>query len=177
MRLLDWLRNEPVAQRRSTLEEQVARILDAEERTLQRLGVPLPPLREGVRASATGLLLPIFDLSQHLFLPVEFKAGDHLGYFVFAEPRQLEKARFVLENSGAHELVTRFDGLWLNRDPYALHKGLNWHGTFGGALSPNTDLTAWLKLPPPLWVVPALSPLEIYERITRRQRLFSAILD
>jgi hypothetical protein len=74
MRLLDWLRNERVAQRRSTLEEQVASILDAEECTLHRLGIPVPPLREGVRTSATGLLLPIFDLSQYLFLPVEAKA-------------------------------------------------------------------------------------------------------
>ena len=177
MRLLDWLRNEPAAQRRPTLEEQIATILDREERALQRLGIPLPPMRESVRESAAGLLLPIFDLSQYLFLPVEFKAGDYVGYFVGAEPRKLENARFVLENSGAHELVTRFDGLWLNRDPYALHKALNWQGTFGGALSPKTDLTAWLKLPPPLWAVPALRPLEIYERITRRQRLFSAIVE
>lgn len=70
MRLLEWLRNEPGSPRRLTLEDQVATILDAEERTLHRLGIPVPPLREGVRTAATGLLLPIFDLSQYLFLPV-----------------------------------------------------------------------------------------------------------
>jgi len=178
MAVLDWFRQGH--HRDGSLpspEEQLRARLEEESVTLRRLDIPEPELKEPLRMSAVGLRLPLFSLPNHVFIPFQLRGRNYLGFYVLASRREVARARSTLDEIGPHEVVRRFPGLWLNRDPYALYRNLNWYSTFEDGLPPTVDLTTLIPTLAPLQVVAGFTTAEVYYRLTWRQRLFAAYLE
>jgi hypothetical protein len=176
MRLREWLRQSSTSQGREPADVQLARILDEQGRILRSFGLPLPALREPAQMTAVGLRMPLFDLTGHPYFPVQARARDYIGYFLLCERSDSRRALDVLERDGLHEVVRRFPGVWLNRDPYLLYRALNRYAAYGDGFSLNADLRRWLPIRP-LWVVKGFTVDEVFDRITWRARFFSGVID
>ena len=175
MRLRDWLKRSNGCQRRERADVQLGRILDEQKRTLLSLDLPLPELKEPVRMTAVGLRMPLFDLTSHPFLPVQARARDYVGYLLLSDRRDSRRALDLLEEHGLHEVVRRFPGVWLNRDPYLVHRTLNRYAAYGDGFSLNAGLLEWLPIRP-LWMVKGFTVSEVFDRITWRGKFFSGVI-
>ena len=176
MRLREWLKRSRGCERRERADIQLARILDEQERTLRSLDLPLPELKEPVRMTAVGLRMPLFNLTRHPFFPVQAKARDYVGYLLLCERSDSRRALDLLEEDGLHQVVRRFPGVWLNRDPYLVHRTLNRYAIYGDGFSLNADLLEWLPIRP-LRMVKGFTVSEVFDRITWRGRFFSGVVN
>jgi len=123
------------------IRRSLKKLLEGEASALDALGIPHPTQRTTLFTRKGNINPPTFDVPPHLLFKVRQLADlplddlydaphyarftPHLVYFIAEDSDIVERALEDFKTKGLHHVVASYEGLWLNRAPYALYKFLN----------------------------------------------------
>ena len=138
-KVLEFRRSPSVARR--YIKRSLRKLLESEASALAALDIPHPTLRTKLLTRKGNIHPPTFDIPPHLLFKVRQLADlpvddpytahlyelfiPHLVYFIADDADTVERALQDFKTNGLHHVVASYEGVWLNRDPYALYRFLN----------------------------------------------------